>query len=110
MRSQLATSTIQKDINVLHAELGLPSKVITHATGRAMGLYLTGTFKPCEDCAQKGCVSKKAVVLSKIFGERLFFDISSLWTPSFGSKKHWLLVVENSTDNSWSGNLINFAT
>ena len=43
-------STTNKDNNVLHAELGHPSEVITQATGRDMGLNLTGTFKPCEYC------------------------------------------------------------
>ena len=41
---------LQKDINVLHAELGHYSKVITWATGRAMGLNIIGIFKHCEDC------------------------------------------------------------
>ena len=36
---------------------------MTHATGRAMGLYLTGTLNPCEDCSlakvKNGNVSKR---------------------------------------------------
>ena len=36
------------------------------------------------------------------FEERLFFDISSPSTPTFGSKKHWLLVVDDSSDYIWS--------
>ena len=38
-RAQEAKSmVIKEDINILHAELGHFSKVITHATGRVMGL------------------------------------------------------------------------
>ena len=47
-QAHLAKSTIQpkqKDINILHADLGYPLQVITHATGRAIGLHLTGPFK-----------------------------------------------------------------
>ena len=40
--AQLVAKPLLKDINVLHAELGNPSKVITQDTGRAMGLHLTG--------------------------------------------------------------------
>ena len=78
----------------------------TWATGRAMGLNLTGTLKPYGDYAlgkaQKSGFSKKAVEHFKIFRERLFFHISSLYPPTFGGKKHWLLVVEESTDFAWS--------
>ena len=45
-------------------------------------------------------VNKKAVVHCKVWRERLFFNISSLLTPSLGGKKHWLLVIEDSTDFS----------
>ena len=52
--------------------------------------------------AKKGGVCKKAVACSKILGERLLFDISSPSTPTFVGKKHWLLVIEDSTDFTWS--------
>ena len=35
-------------------------------------------------------------------GERLFFNISSLSTPTFGSKKHWLHVIDDSSNYVWS--------
>ena len=61
-----------------------------------------GMFNSYEDCAlgkaKKGTVHKKAVECSKILGERLFFDISSPLTPTVGGKKHWLLVMEDSSD------------
>ena len=75
--------------------------MITYATAKSIGIHLTGMFRQCEDCAlgkaTKGCISKKAVDCSKILGEKLFFDISSPLTPTFGGKKHWLLVIEDSS-------------
>ena len=72
-RAWLAKSLIQKDINVLHAELGNPSEVITHATARAMYHHLTGMFKSCEDCAlgkaKKDNVSKNFFEYSKILAD-----------------------------------------
>ena len=89
---------IQENINNLHAELGDPSEVITHATTKEMGIQVTGIFRSCEDCAlgktKKGRVCKKAVVCSKVWGERQFFDISSPITPTFGGMK-------DSTNFSW---------
>ena len=50
-------------MNFLYAEIGHPLEVITNATGRAMGLHLTGTFEPFEDCAlgnvKKSVISKR---------------------------------------------------
>ena len=64
-----------------------------------MGIQVTGTFKPCEVFAlgktKQEAVSKKAVAQSEILGERLFFDISSPSTPTFGGRKHWLHVISN---------------
>ena len=93
---QLTNALPPKNVNSIHAKLGHSSKVIVHTTAKSMGIQVTGTFKPCEDCAwgkaKKGGVSKKAIVHSNILWERLFFDISSPSTPTFGGKKHWLLV------------------
>ena len=46
-------------------------------------------------------VSKKVVASSKILGDRLFFDISSPSTPTFGGKKTWLLAMEDSNNYAW---------
>ena len=57
-----------------HAELGHPSKVITHVTGSTMCFHFTDIFYTCEDYAlgkaKKGNVNKKAVEHSKILQER----------------------------------------
>ena len=105
-REQTAMAPLKKNINNLQVELGHPSKSITHATAKALDIEITSTFKPYEDCtlgkAKQQAVSKKAVPHSKILGERLFFDISSPSTPTFGSMKHWLLVIDNNSDFIWS--------
>ena len=97
---------MKKDISILHAELGHPSKVIIFTTGRVINFYHTGLLHPCEDCAlgkaKKGNVDKKAVDHSKVLEERLFFDISLLLTPTLGGKNHWLLVIEDGTDYVWN--------
>ena len=78
---------------------------ITWATGKAMGLKLTGTFEPCKACAlemdKKFGVSKIATPCSTGRGKMLFIDISSQSTVNMGGKKHWLLIVKYSTDYAW---------
>ena len=39
---------------------------------------------------------------SKIPGERLCFDVSSVKARSFGGAKFWLLVMDDATGYSWS--------
>ena len=41
----------KRNINDLHVELGNPSETITRITAKALGIQVTGTFKPFEDCA-----------------------------------------------------------
>ena len=46
-KAHFATSSYTKNINDLHSKLGHPSKSITHATAKAIGIQVTSTFKPC---------------------------------------------------------------
>ena len=105
-RVQSATAICFNNTNDFHVELGHPSETITYATANDMGIQVNGSFKPHEDCAfgktKKSRVSKKTVACSKNLGGRLFSDISSPSTPTFGGKKHWLLVMEDSRDYAWS--------
>ena len=61
---------------------------------KAMGPKFSNTFRACEACtlgkAKKAGISKPAVSKSKNKGERLFFNITSPSTVSFGGKKHLL--------------------
>ena len=105
-KGTISCCPLQENINELHVELSHPSESITHATIKAMNIQVTGTFKPCEVCAlgkaKQQWESKNAVVWSTILGWRLFFDISSPSTPTFGHKKHWLIVIDDSSDYVWS--------
>ena len=71
-----------------------------------MGLTITGNFTPCEDCgvakAKQAKMNKGVSSKSKIPGKRIFIDISSPKTASLGGKHHWLLVVDDCTDMTWS--------
>ena len=101
-----ATAHIKRDINNLHVELGHPLEAITRSTAKNFNIQLTRAFKLCEDCAlgkaKQRAVSKKAVPRLQILGERLFFDVSSPSTLTFGGKCHWLLVIDNYSTYSWS--------
>ena len=101
-----AITLTKRNINNLRVELGHPSETITQATAKALGIQVTGTFKPCKNyalCKAEQCtVSKMAVPCSQILGKRLFFDISPPSTPTFGSKHHWLLVIDDCSNYSWS--------
>ena len=84
-RAQLANAFTKKVVSNLCPKLGHPSEVITSATAKSMDIHLTSTFKPCEDCAlckeNKGCISERIVVCSKILGERFFLMLAYLQIP-----------------------------
>ena len=44
-------------------------------------------------------VRKHPVEWSKINGERLFIDVCSSSAKSLGNKCHWLLVIDDCSDN-----------
>ena len=96
-RAVLAMALPKKNINDLHIESGHPCEAITHSNAKASSILVTSTFKPCEDGAlgkpKQWVISKKAVLCLQILGERLFFDISSPSTFTFGGKHHWLMVI-----------------
>ena len=105
-RSVSATTLPKRNIHDLHVELGHPSETITQTTMNALGIQVIGIFKPCEDCilgkAKQQAVSKRAVPCWNFLVEKLFFNISSPTTLTFGGKCHWLLVIDNCSDYIWS--------
>ena len=62
----------QKDINVPHAELGHLSKVVNHATDRAMGLHISDIFRLCEDYALEK--AKKSRARKKMLSTQKLWD------------------------------------
>ena len=47
-------------------------------------------------------ISKEPKPRSKVRGEKLLIDISSPKTRSIGGKNHWLLIMDDYTDQTWS--------
>ena len=94
-------------INEYHEEIGHPSFATTRATAKANNVELAGQTKPCDTCAiskaqQKKISKTETVPRAKKPAERLFLDISSQPHRSLGGNKHWLLVVDDATDNCFS--------
>ena len=94
------------NINDLHERLGHPSEEATRKTGKMLGLKVTGAFQKCENCAiskaRRMNLNKERVERSKTRGFRLFIDVSSIKTVSFGGKKFWLLILDDCTDCCFS--------
>jgi len=67
---------------------------------------LTGKIDKCEDCAtakaKKKNIPKTLNKRSKKTGERLFIDISSVKTASYGGRKYWALIIDDASDYCWS--------
>ena len=95
-----------KDINTLHKQLGHISEQSVKDTAKFYEWELKNKFEDCTNCAlgksrQKN-INKEPVPRSTTSGERLFLDISSVRTRSYGGAKYWLLVVDDATDYCWS--------
>ncbi|MGL4341755.1 MAG: reverse transcriptase domain-containing protein, partial [Lactococcus lactis] len=94
------------DINDFHRLMGHVHFDSLKKTAAFYGIVLTGTFNKCYECAisktrQKN-VSKESDSRSKVAGERLFVDISSVKAESYGGSKFWILVVDDYSDKCWS--------
>ena len=68
--------------------IGHPSKEITRSTARRYNIDVKGELKPCEHCAiskaKQKAVPKVATNRAKVFGERIFFDLSWIKGTSLG--------------------------
>jgi hypothetical protein len=92
----------------LHKKLGHIGESSTRKTAKFYGWNVTGPMLKCSDCgigkAKQKSVPKMTQENSKstIAGERLFIDISSINSVSFGGSKFWLLILDDATDFTWS--------
>ena len=99
-----AILAIGKEINAnkAHMILGHPAEETVRRTAAFYGWKLTGKFEPCKFCglakARQANVNKKLAERSRVRGERLFIDTSSIKGQSYGSSKFWLLMVDDCTD------------
>jgi hypothetical protein len=75
-------------------------------TAAYYGVKLQGKLEPCYDCSlakiRQFNLGKEAKKKSAVPGKRLFVDISSVATDSFGRAQYWVLVVDGCTDKCWS--------
>ena len=95
------------DVHQYHEEIGHPNMAVTQETAKARGVKLEGQDQPCSSCAvskaQKKKISKKeAKSRAELPAERLFLDISSQHYPSLGGNKHWLLALDDYSDQAFS--------
>ena len=73
---------IKVDINIAHQWLGYVSESMTRATAKLYGWKLTGKWQLCEHCTQAKIqqqnIGHGSDQPSKVKGERLYIDISSI--------------------------------
>jgi len=103
MTSKGSKMTRQK----MHQLLGHCGHDVSNMTAKAMGVELSGTFRPCLNCAEekirKNVIPKESHNKATEPGGRIFLDISSMKTSSLGGNKHWLLAVDEASGfkKSW---------
>ena len=92
-------------LNDLHLRLGHAHEAVIRQTAKEHGWVVTGSKIQCVECglgkARKKSVNKEAK-RSKVKGERLFIDISSIKSKSYSQSKFWLRVLDDHTDYAWS--------
>jgi hypothetical protein len=102
----LAPFEKKEDINKFHRKLGHPSKEITIATAKHLGVKLDGSWDECEECmlgkARKKNLKSNSMNKSTKAGERFGFNISYIKNDSFGGSKYWLLIVDEFSSMVWS--------
>ena len=95
-------------IHELHLRLGHSNARYTSNTARAIygKEYVQKTGLTCIDCGiakiKRTTLNKENVNRSKIPGERIYVDISSVNTVSFSGKVFWILAVDDATAYKWS--------
>jgi hypothetical protein len=93
-------------INDFHKIFNHASEETLKYTAQAHGIKLKGNLKPCFACkmanTKKPKVAKQTLVIADKIGERIYMDISSIKSTSYGGRKFWLLLVDDKSDRSWS--------
>ena len=74
IRAVSATALVKQNINNLHVEFGHPSEAIMRSTTKALRIYITGTFNPCEDCT-----------LGKVKQRAVMYLVCKFWGKGFSS-------------------------
>jgi len=83
------------DISKFHQTIGHTNEQVTKPTAQQLGIAVRGTFEKCENCAiskiQRKNIPKSSINKSKDKGGRVYMDISSIQTTSYGGSKFWTL-------------------
>jgi hypothetical protein len=94
------------DINHLHKVFGHCGQKVLNNTIKMYGFKSSGNFDTCEQCAiakaQQKNVNKNWLVSSKLPGDCVYVDISSIKERSIGGEKFWALIVDDYTDYCWN--------
>jgi hypothetical protein len=94
------------DINDVHVTLGHINKDIIYKTAQNYNFRVKGNLKPCLACSlskiKQRNIPKTTESKSTIPGERIFLDIASSRSPSFGGSNFWVLLVDDCADFCWS--------
>ena len=95
------------DINLMHRIYGHASEAALRETAKQYNWKVTGHFEACKFCGMsnvtKADVSKTTESRSKIPGERIFIDTTSVTDhKSLGGGQYWLAVMDDATSMKWS--------
>ena len=104
-KSQKEPKKAKIPVTTMHMRLGHASEVKTRQTAKKLGVELTGKFDTCQSCAEGKARQKnmsKESEQSKVKGERIYMDLSTVKNKSYGSKHHWVLMVEDYSKYKWS--------
>lgn len=105
-QGMLVKTMLSINIMDFHARLGHVNEEVVQQTDIYSGVKLTGKWQPCLSClkgkAKQQAVSKGLNKKSKVPAERLFIDIGSVKSTSFGNSKFWSMIVDDCTDFVWS--------
>ena len=105
-RSLVTREVKQMNVNKFHQLLGHASIETTKRTASNMNIKLVGKVVACSDCVlakiRKKNIKKVSDLQSKVPGERLMVDISSIRNESLGGKNLWILFEDQYTSMKWS--------
>ena len=104
--SKNSKKIVEIDEELFHDSIGHPSRELTLRTAKTRGIKLRRRKTKCLACAlgkaKKKPAKKFSEKRSKILGERLYVDISSIKGKSRGGRKFWLLIADDATPKKWS--------
>jgi Integrase core domain. len=103
-RNRMAGTTL--DDNEAHRLFGHKSGAILQKIATALGVKLTGKFKPCSSCmlmtARWSKVNRVSMVKSETPGERLCVDTTGPFPPAMSREQCVVVVVDEATGYSRS--------